>query len=166
MIIMGCNVISAFKVSPPAKNIAFPVGMAIVAIVYVIYVSIRFIGLKGFWVYMTTPMAGLLPFKILDFIVKPFSLALRLFGNVFGAFVFMEFMFILVPVVIPGVFSLWFDLMDGILQAVVFSYLTTSYIGEVVESAHAVEERKIEKAKLKAEKEAAKQAAVEAEKAA
>ena len=78
----------------------------------------------------------------------------------------MEFLGIVIPIVVPGVFSLWFDLMDGILQAVVFSYLTTSYIGEVVESAHAVEERKTEKAKLKAEKEAAKQAAVEAEKAA
>ena len=158
MIIMGCNVISAFKVSPPAKNIAFPVGMAIVAIVYVIYVSIRFIGLKGFWVYMTTPMAGLLPFKILDFIVKPFSLALRLFGNVFGAFVFMEFMFILVPVVIPGVFSLWFAIADGMIQAVVFAYLTMSYIGEIVEVGHEYKEhpenfkKEKKQKKVKAEK--------------
>ena len=78
----------------------------------------------------------------------------------------MEFLGIVCPIVLPGVFSLWFDLMDGILQAVVFAYLTTSYIGEVVESSHAVKERKEEKAKLKAEKKAAKETAVEAEKAA
>ncbi len=136
IIIAGCNVISAFKLSPPAKNIAFPVAMALVAIVYVIYVSIRFVGFKGFWASMTSPMPALLPFKILDMIIKPCSLALRLFGNVFGAFVFMEFLYILVPVVLPAVFGLWFDLADGLLQAVVFSYLTMSYIGEIVEVGH------------------------------
>ena len=81
-------------------------------------------------------MPALLPFKILDMIIKPCSLALRLFGNVFGAFVFMEFLYILVPVVLPAVFGLWFDLADGLLQAVVFSYLTMSYIGEIVEVGH------------------------------
>ncbi len=140
MIIMGCNVISAFKIAPPAKNIAFPVAMAVVAIIYVIYASIRFVGLKGFWLSLTTPMKALLPFKVLDMIIKPCSLALRLFGNVFGAFVFMEFLFIIVPVIIPGLFGLWFDIADGILQAVVFSYLTMSYIGEIVEVGHEYEE--------------------------
>lgn len=166
IVLICCNTISFFHLPPPAKNIAFPFAMAVFAIGYVIVTSIRFVGFNGFGRSFVDPMPFMLPFKILDFFIKPISLALRLFGNVFGAFILMEFLGIVIPIVVPGIFSLWFDLMDGILQAVVFSYLTTSYIGEVVESAHAVEERKIEKAKLKAEKEAAKQAAVEAEKAA
>ena len=151
--IAGCNVISVFKISPPAKNIAFPIGMAVFAIIYVIYVSIRFVGLKGFWKSLTEPMPAMLPFKILDMLIKPVSLALRLFGNVFGAFVFMEFLFIIVPAIVPGVFSLWFDIADGILQAVVFSYLTMSYIGEIVEVGHELKEHpeKFEKKKKKAE---------------
>lgn len=161
-----CNTISFFHLPPPAKNIAFPFAMAIFAIVYVIFMSIRFVGLSGFGRSFVDPMPFMLPFKILDFFIKPISLALRLFGNVFGAFILMEFLGIVCPIILPGVFSLWFDLMDGILQAVVFAYLTTSYIGEVVESSHAVKERNAEKAKLKAEKKAAKEAAVEAEKAA
>ena len=136
IIIGGCNVISTFKISPPAKNIAFPVAMALFAIVYVIYISIRFVGVKGFWASLTSPMKALLPFKVLDFFIKPVSLSLRLFGNVFGAFVFMEFLYIVVPIVIPGIFGLWFDIIDGMLQAVVFSYLTMSYIGEIVEVGH------------------------------
>ncbi len=136
IVIMGCNVISYLKVSPPAKNIAFPVAMAVIAIVYVLYISIRFVGFKGFWASMTSPMKALLPFKILDMLIKPCSLALRLFGNVFGAFVFMEFISILVPIILPGILGLWFDLADGILQAVVFAYLTMSYIGEIVEVGH------------------------------
>ena len=81
-------------------------------------------------------MPAMLPFKILDFLIKPVSLSLRLFGNVFGAFVFMEFLYIIVPVVLPGIFGIWFDIADGLLQAVVFSYLTMSYIGEIVEIGH------------------------------
>lgn len=135
IVIASCNVISVFNIAPPAKNIGFPVAMALIAITYVIYASIRFVGVKGFWDSLTSPLPFMLPFKILDFIIKPCSLALRLFGNVFGAFVFMEFIHIVIPVIIPGVLGLWFDLADGILQAVIFSYLTTYYIGETVETA-------------------------------
>ena len=140
IVIGGCNIISFLKISPPAKNIAFPAAMAIIAIIFVIGSSIRFIGFKGFWVYLTHPMAGLLPFKLLDFVIKPMSLALRLFGNVFGAFVFMEFLSIVAPIIIPGLFGLWFDLADGILQAIIFAYLTMSYIGEIVEVGHEYKE--------------------------
>ena len=153
-VIMGCNVISVFKISPPAKNIAFPTAMALVAIVYVLVMSIKFVGIKGFVKYMTNPMPALLPFKLLDFIIKPISLTLRLFGNVFGAFVFMEFLYIVIPAIIPGLFGLWFDIIDGMIQAIVFAYLTMSYIGEIVEAAHEPEdlEKKEKKLKKKAER--------------
>ena len=162
IMIMSCNVISAFKISPPAKNIAFPIALALFAITYVIYASIRFVGVKGFWASLTSPMPGLLPFKILDYIIKPVSLSLRLFGNVFGAFVFMEFLYIVIPFVVPGLFGLWFDIADGILQAVVFSYLTMSYIGEAVEVGHEYWENAGESGKKKKEKEDKGTAAVAA----
>ena len=139
IVIAGCNVISTFKLSPPAKNIAFPVAMALFAIIYVVAISIKFVGVKGFFASLVSPMKFLLPFKVLDFIIKPISLSLRLFGNVFGAFIFMEFLYIIVPVVAPGVFGLWFDIADGLLQAIVFSYLIMSYIGEIVEVGHELE---------------------------
>lgn len=154
IVITGCNCISFLKVAPPAKNVAFPVGCAIVAIIYVIVISIKFIGLKGFWVSLTTPLKVLLPFKLLDFVTKPASLAMRLFGNVFGSFVFMEAISILVPIILPGIVGLWFDLVDGILQAVIFSYLTMSYIGEIVEVGHEFKEHPEEFKKKKKEKKA------------
>lgn len=166
IVLISCNVCSIFKLPPPAKNIAFPIALGIFAIIYVIVMSIRFVGLKGLGRSFVDPKPYMLPFKIIDFFIKPISLALRLFGNVFGAFILMEFLSIVIPVIVPGVFSLWFDLMDGILQAIVFCYLTTSYIGEVVESAHAVAERKEEKRKEKEEKEKEKQATEAAAKAA
>ncbi len=78
----------------------------------------------------------MLPFKILDFFIKPVSLSLRLFGNVFGAYILMEFIYIVVPMILPGLLGLWFDIADGILQGIIFTYLSITYIGEVIESAH------------------------------
>ena len=140
IMITACNTISIFGIAPPAKNIGFPIAMALCAIVYVIYVSIRFVGFKGFGRMLIHPMAFMLPFKIIDILVRPVSLCLRLFGNVFGAFVFMEFLHIVCPIIVPAAFGLWFDLADGVLQAIIFSYLTIYYIGESIEVGHEMEE--------------------------
>lgn len=152
LFILASNLIAWFKVAPPAKNIAFPVALALFGMVYVIGVSISMVGVKGFVSTLFSPMPALFPFKILDYIIKPVSLSLRLFGNVFGAFVFMEFISLLVPVVLPGILGLWFDLIDALIQAVVFAYLMMSYIGEIVEGAHEAEEIKKEKLEKKEKK--------------
>lgn len=129
------NLSSMFKIAPPAKNPAFPIALAIFTILYVIVTAIGFVGLKGFWASLTYPKAMLLPFKILDYMIKPVSLSLRLFGNIFGSFILMEFIYLIIPVILPGVIGLWFDLADGILQGVIFTYLSVTYIGEVLEGA-------------------------------
>lgn len=144
LFIVACNLVSVFKIPPPAKNIAFPVALALTTMTYVIVTGIRFVGIKGFWASLLNPMPAMLPFRILDYMIKPLSLSLRLFGNVFGAFILMEFISIIVPAGVPGLFGLWFDIADGILQAVIFSYLTVTYIGEIIEGAESAHEKKQE----------------------
>jgi len=140
--LIACNLASAFKIAPPAKNFAFPVALALLTMFYVLFTGIRFVGIKGFWESLLEPMPAMLPFKILDYLIKPVSLSLRLFGNIFGAFILMEFIYIIVPAVVPGILGLWFDIADGILQAIIFTYLTTSYIGEIIEGAEIAAEKK------------------------
>ena len=159
LVLVACNSISYFHLPPPAKNVAFPVGCAIVAIIYVIVMTFKFIGIKGFWISLTQPVAIMLPFRLLDYVIKPLSLALRLFGNVFAAFVFMEFLSISLPVIVPGIVGLWFDIIDGVIQAVVFAYLTMSYIGENLETyneyiVHPEEHQKKKKSKKNKKSEA------------
>ena len=152
LVITACNSISYFHLPPPAKNVAFPIGCAITAIIYVIVMTVKFVGIKGFWVTLTQPICIMLPFKLLDYVVKPLSLSLRLFGNVFAAFVFMEFLSITVPIILPGIAGLWFDIVDGLIQAIVFSYLTMSYIGENVETVNEYNEHPEEHQKKKKSK--------------
>lgn len=73
------------------------------------------------------------PINILELIIKPLSLCMRLFGNVLGAFVVMELIKIIVPAVIPIPFSIYFDIFDGCIQAYVFVFLTSLFIRESME---------------------------------
>lgn len=130
------NCFSVFKISPPAKDPVFPITLALFTIGYVIFTGIRLVGLKGFWKSLTYPKAALVPFKILDYLIKPISLSLRLFGNIFGAFILMEFIYIIIPFLVPALLGLWFDLADGLLQGAVFAYLSVVYIGEIVEGSN------------------------------
>ena len=78
-------------------------------------------------------MVILTPINILEIFIRPLSLCMRLFGNVLGAFVIMELVKLVVPVGVPAILSLYFDVFDGLIQAYVFVFLTSLYISEAVE---------------------------------
>ena len=75
----------------------------------------------------------MLPINILELVIKPLSLCMRLFGNVLGAFVVMELIKLIVPVGLPVVFSFYFDVFDGLIQAYVFVFLTSLFMAEAME---------------------------------
>jgi F-type H+-transporting ATPase subunit a len=136
LLITLANVSSFVGVSPPAKNPGYCFGLSILSVIFVVYFGFRFVGPKGMWKSLTTPVGMVAPFRILDYLIRILSLALRLFGNVFGAYILMEFVRIIIPFGIPGILGLWFDLADGVLQAVIFTYLTVMYVGEIMEANH------------------------------
>ena len=72
----------------------------------------------------------MLPINILELAIRPTSLCMRLFGNVLGAFVIMELLKTVVPVLAPIPFSFYFDIFDGLLQAYVFVFLTALFMNE------------------------------------
>ena len=55
------------------------------------------------------------------------------FGNVLGAFVIMKLIEYVLPVGLPVIFSAYFDLFDGLIQAYVFVFLTGLFIKESME---------------------------------
>ena len=72
----------------------------------------------------------MVPINLMEIIIRPLALCMRLFGNVLGAYIIMEIIKYLVPAVVPAVFSVYFDLFDGIIQTVVFVFLTAMFAGE------------------------------------
>ena len=122
-----------FKFRPPTRNINVTACMAAMSIIVVIYAGIRYKKMSGWLKSFVEPIPMMLPFKILDYGIKPLSLALRLFGNILGAFIVMELIYMALPPVAPAILSIYFDLFDGALQAYVFMFLTSLYIAEVLE---------------------------------
>lgn len=129
----GFDGLRNFGIRPPTRDINVTACMAIISIVVVVISGIRFKKFSGWLKSFVEPLPIILPFKILDYFIRPLSLALRLFGNIIGAFIVMELLYIAMPVFLPAAFSIYFDLFDGILQAYIFVFLTSLYIAEAVE---------------------------------
>ena len=95
--------------------------------------GIRGKGTKGWVKSFAEPVAIVAPLNVLELVIKPLSLCMRLFGNVLGAFVIMKLIEAVVPLIVPIPLSLYFDFFDGFLQAFVFTFLTTLYMQEAME---------------------------------
>lgn len=127
------NLIGIFGFKPPTKDLNVTAALSVMSIILIQYAGIHKKGGKGWIKSFIQPMVIVTPINILELFIKPLSLCMRLFGNVLGAFVIMELLKILIPVVIPVPFSFYFDVFDGLIQAYVFVFLTSLFIREAME---------------------------------
>lgn len=127
------NLIGLLGFKPPTKDINVTAAMAIMSIVLIEFAGIHQKGIGGWLKSFTQPSIVMFPLNIMEIFVKPVSLCMRLFGNVLGAFVIMEMIKGIVPLLVPVPFSLYFDIFDGLLQAYIFTLLTALFIGEQLE---------------------------------
>lgn len=128
------NIIPGWELHPPTKNFNVTLFMALASVFIVIGTEFKYKGLKG-WLrsfYKPTPISAFI--KLLDYVVRPMSLCLRLFGNIMGGLIVMTLLYSTMPFLAPAVIGIYFDLFDGVLQAYVFVFLTSIYIGEAVET--------------------------------
>ena len=120
---------------PPTENININAGCAII-----VFLSYQAIGFKEHGVSYLKHFAGpiwwLAPFmfiiELIGHVARPFSLSIRLFGNIMGDHKVLEIFSNLVPIVVP-VFNLALGTFVSVIQALVFSLLSTIYIGLALE---------------------------------
>ena len=115
------NMIGLFGLKSPTKDVGVTGALALMSIILVEYAGIHQKGVKGFLK------------SFAEVFIRPLSLCMRLFGNILGAFVIMELIKIVAPVLVPVPLSLYFDLFDGFIQAYVFVFLTSLFIKESIE---------------------------------
>ena len=127
------NMIGVFGMKPPTKDMNVTIALALMSIVLIEACALVKRGPKKFLKGFAEPVAIVTPINVLELFIKPLSLCMRLFGNVLGAFVVMELIKLCVPVVVPAVFSCYFDIFDGLIQAYVFVFLTSLFIKEAIE---------------------------------
>ena len=127
------NLIGIIGFKPPTKDMNVTVALSLMSIILIEASGVIEKGPKRFAHSFAEPMPIITPINILEIFIRPLSLCMRLFGNVLGSFVIMELLKLVVPVVLPALASLYFDIFDGLIQAYVFVFLTSLFMKESIE---------------------------------
>jgi F-type H+-transporting ATPase subunit a len=126
----------------PTATPSTTVGLGTMVFLYVQYVGIKHNGFWGYLKHFAGPMAALailmFPIEVISEIAKPFSLGMRLFGNIYaedlingmatkGGAAWW------IPTQIPVYFM---QLFTDVVQAIIFSLLTCAYISLMTPDHH------------------------------
>ena len=118
-------------VKAPTASLSVTAALGIVTFLFLQISGIRH-NAKHYFKHFVTPMFFMLPLLLLDEIIKPASLALRLYGNIFGEEMVTEELYHIFPIGAPVVMMV-LSLLFCALQAMVFTMLVSIYLDEVTE---------------------------------
>ncbi len=120
---------SPHLLAAPTADTNLTYALAAVTIVSVWTYGIQQKGVKGYFKHFLEPFPILLPLNILEELVKPITLALRLFGNIFAGGIMLALIG-LIPIYglwAPNLLWKLFDMFIGGIQAFIFALLTVLY---------------------------------------
>lgn len=118
-------------VKAPTASLSVTAALGVVTFLFLQISGIRH-NAKHYFKHFVTPMFFMLPLLLLDEIIKPASLALRLYGNIFGEEMVTEELYHIFPIGAPVVMMV-LSLLFCSLQAMVFTMLVSIYLDEVTE---------------------------------
>jgi F-type H+-transporting ATPase subunit a len=120
----------------PTADVNLTYALALLVIVTMHVYSIRRRGVKKYIKNYFEPYPALFPLKLIEEIVKPFTLALRLFGNIFAGGIMLSLIGLMPLYIMWGPNIIWkaFDLFIGLIQAFIFALLTILYFAEAGET--------------------------------
>lgn len=116
----------------PNNDINMTAAMAIVVSIYYIYYGIQKHGFKFFFKGFGIDGLIITLVDTLELFVRPFSLALRLFANILAGELLVTTFIGLFAIALPLPFML-FELFVALIQALVFTLLSTTYISMAVQ---------------------------------
>lgn len=134
----GEGMAPAWSFTPaPTANISVTFALGLIVFVMFNYEGIKANGVIGHLKHFAGPMPALapliFPIELIGALVRPLSLAMRLFGNVFGEETVIAVLISMAAVLTSGIVPfqapmLAFGVFGSIVQAGVFAILTCSYI--------------------------------------
>ena len=130
---LGCNLSALFGFTPPTKDLSVTAALAISSVFLIYGGQFACRGFVGGLKKFTQPKPVLTSSNLMEVGIRPLSLCMRLFGNILATNMIMEMIKCLVPIILPAVLGIYFDLFDSIIQAVVFVFLSTLFLGEAIE---------------------------------
>jgi F-type H+-transporting ATPase subunit a len=144
LILVGLsNLLGLLGMYPPTADVSIPLGWSISVFLIITREKLRG-GIGGYLKGFLEPIFVFAPLNVVSEVALPVSMAFRLFGNILSGVVISELLlwalgnfsilvfswltdaiasFPIFQVGVPAIFSLYFDVFSGCLQAYVFSML-------------------------------------------
>ena len=129
----GAGHIKGFAV--PTACLSVTAALGIIAFFTTHTIGIRARGLKRYLLSFVTPFILMLPLNLIEQFVRPFSLALRLYGNLYGEETVVEQLYNIFPILLPVLMNV-LSLLFCMIQAMVFTMLLGIYVSEAIEEEH------------------------------
>ena len=119
----------------PTASLSVTAGLGIVAFFTTHVIGVRERGLKRYALSFAKPLylcVLMLPLNLIEQFVRPMSLALRLYGNMYGEETVTEQLYEILPIGAPLIMQA-LSLLFCLLQALVFTMLLSIYVSEAAE---------------------------------
>ena len=132
-ILPGAGHVTGFSV--PTACLSVTAGLGIVAFFTTHTIGIREKGWKHYLAGLAKPLYLcflMLPLNLIEQFIRPASLALRLYGNMYGEETVTENLYNIFPIGVPLIMNV-LSLLFCLLQAQVFTMLLSIYVSEAVE---------------------------------
>lgn len=118
---------------PPASDVNLTYALAILVIGSMHVIGIRKKGFRGYYAHLFRKPYLLIPLNIIEEIMKPVTLSLRLFGNIFAGTIMVALIAAMPAFILwlPDILWKLFDAFIGLIQAFIFALLTVIYYSSV-----------------------------------
>ena len=123
--------LKAGELASPTNEINMTAALAIIVLLYYLIVGIKKKGVHFFYHGLSFPGIVMFLIDLLDMITRPFSLALRLFCNIFVGEVLVGVMLGIFAYFLP-LPIMFFEVFVAFVQALVFMMLTIAYVSMAV----------------------------------
>jgi F-type H+-transporting ATPase subunit a len=124
------NISGLFGLRPPTADYGVTLPLGLITFCLIQYNNIKYNKIHAF-TDLFKPLPFLFPINLIGEIATPFSLSLRLFGNVLSGTVMMSLIYSLLSkfaIGWPGILHIYFDVFSGAIQTYVFCMLTMVFI--------------------------------------
>lgn len=126
------NISGLFGLRPPTADYGVTLPLGIITFCIIQYNNVKY-NKFGAFTDLFKPIPILFPINLIGEIAVPFSLSLRLFGNVLSGTVMMSLIYSLLSKIAvgwPGFLHIYFDLFSGAIQTYVFCMLTMVFTSQ------------------------------------
>ncbi len=122
------NLIGLIGIRPPTADLNTTLCLSTLTVTAVQYYGLKEKGLIRYLKGYLEPFVLFLPMNIMGEISPLISMGFRLFGNIIGGLIIMTMIYNVVPLLLPILPHMYFDIFSGVIQTFIFVMLTMTFI--------------------------------------